>query len=214
MPNVTRRLPIYLLLDCSGSMVGEPIEALKQGLTLLSTELKGVPQAVEQAYLSVITFDSTARQVVPLTELMSFQEPALNASGGTSMGAALNLLDERLRQEVRHSSEGQKGDYLPLVFLMTDGQPTDQQAFNDAAARLRRERRALYCALAAGSSARPDVLKALTDDVLVLSTLTGDSVRSYFKWVSSLAQRVSVRPGQTSQTFHQQSLPAEIRPAP
>ena len=146
MPNVTRRLPIYLLLDCSGSMAGEPIEAVKQGMSLLTTELKAVPQAVEQAYLSVITFDSTARQTVPLTELMCFQEPDVQASGATAMGEALNLLDERMKREIRHSSAGQKGDYKPLVFLMTDGQPTDRQAFDAAVARLREEVNALSIA--------------------------------------------------------------------
>ena len=32
MASYVRRLPVYLLLDCSGSMVGEPIEAVKQGV--------------------------------------------------------------------------------------------------------------------------------------------------------------------------------------
>ena len=67
MNEYVRRLPIYLLIDTSGSMMGEPIEAVKQGIRTLITELKGDPQAVETAYLSVITFDSHARQLVPLT---------------------------------------------------------------------------------------------------------------------------------------------------
>ena len=32
MSDYIRRLPVYLLLDCSGSMSGEPIEAVKQGI--------------------------------------------------------------------------------------------------------------------------------------------------------------------------------------
>ena len=55
MNEYVRRLPIYLLIDTSGSMMGEPIEAVKQGIRTLITELKGDPQAVETAYLSVIT---------------------------------------------------------------------------------------------------------------------------------------------------------------
>ena len=31
-----RRLPVYLLLDCSGSMTGEPIESVRQGIKMLS----------------------------------------------------------------------------------------------------------------------------------------------------------------------------------
>src|SRR4051812_37211576 len=76
-----RRLPVYLVLDCSGSMSGEPIEAVRQGVKALLSDLRGDPQALETAYLSVITFSSGAQQVCPLTELMTFQEPNLDASG-------------------------------------------------------------------------------------------------------------------------------------
>ena len=62
-----RRLPVYLLLDTSGSMYGEPIEAVKNGVQTLLTTLKQDPYALETAYVSVITFDSSARQAVPLT---------------------------------------------------------------------------------------------------------------------------------------------------
>lgn len=51
MSDYIRRLPVYLLLDCSGSMSGEPIEAVKQGIKALLTELKGDPQALETACL-------------------------------------------------------------------------------------------------------------------------------------------------------------------
>ena len=92
MADFSRRLPVYLLLDCSGSMMGEPIEAVRQGVKALLSELRGDPQALETAYLSVITFDSTARQITPLTELMQFKEPELNASGATALGGALKVL--------------------------------------------------------------------------------------------------------------------------
>ena len=125
MADYSRRLPVYLLLDCSGSMMGEPIEAVRQGIKALLSELRGNPQALETAYLSVITFDSSARQVTPLTELMSFTEPQINASGATAMGGALRVLMECADKEVRKGSEEQKGDYRPLVFILTDGCPTD-----------------------------------------------------------------------------------------
>ena len=63
----SRRLPVYLVLDCSGSMFGDPIEAVNQGVKALVAELQSEPYAIETAYLSVITFESTAQQVCPLT---------------------------------------------------------------------------------------------------------------------------------------------------
>ena len=73
MSEFTRRLPVYLLLDVSGSMAGDPIEAVKHGVRALTSELRGDPQALETAYLSVITFNSSARQVSPLTVVMGFR---------------------------------------------------------------------------------------------------------------------------------------------
>lgn len=115
MADFSRRLPVYLLLDCSGSMMGEPIEAVKQGVKALLSELRGDPQALETAYLSVITFDSSARQITPLTELMQFKEPEISAGGATALGGALNVLIDCVNNEVRKSTETQKGDWRPLV---------------------------------------------------------------------------------------------------
>ena len=75
-----RRLPVYLLLDTSGSMHGEPIEAVKNGVQTLLTTLKQDPYALETAYVSVITFDSTAiRPFLLRTSSISICPPFLQA---------------------------------------------------------------------------------------------------------------------------------------
>src|SRR5208337_2466650 len=120
-----RRLPVYLLLDCSESMAGPAIEAVQRGVQTLVGELRNNPLALETAYLSVITFARETKQVVPLTELIQFQPPRLSVRTGTSLGAALRLLLACLNKDVIKTTPTTKGDYKPLVFMLTDGQPTD-----------------------------------------------------------------------------------------
>lgn len=185
MSGFARRLPVYLLLDCSGSMHGEPIEAVKQGVKSLLSELRSDPQALETAYLSVITFDSTARQVSPLTELMQFQEPSIQAGGATALGEALEVLKDSIQREVRKTTDDQKGDWKPLVFILTDGAPTDTQVFDRAVDNIKDMGAANIIACGAGSNVDTSLLKRITPNVILLNSASPGDLAEFFKWVSS-----------------------------
>lgn len=178
-----RKLPVYLLLDTSGSMLGEPIEAVRNGMQTLVSALRQDPHALESAYLSVITFAETATQVVPLTELAQFQIPMLAASGTTSMGAALVLLAERVQAEVAKTTADQKGDWKPIVFMMTDGASTDDMAAGIAAIKAAKIGTLIACA--AGPAADTTELQRITDSVVRLDTTDSNTIRAFFKWVSA-----------------------------
>lgn len=180
---MARRLPVYLLVDTSGSMSGEAIEAVRNGLQMLVSSLRQDPYALETAYLSVITFDSQAKQIIPLTDLPSFQLPEIQASGTTEMGSALRLLADCIEREVAQGSAERKGDWRPVVFLLTDGSPTDDVEVGIAA--LKRVKTANFVACGAGSHADTKVLKRITETVLLLDTADANSIKSFFKWVSS-----------------------------
>lgn len=189
----SRRLPIYLLLDTSGSMAGAPIQAVNQGVNLLYNELMNDPSAIETVYLSVVTFDSQARVATPLTELTQFQPPTLNAGGSTSLGAALRLLNDSLSRDIISNSPNRKGDYKPLVFLMTDGMPTDnweQEA--DAIKNRTKQKVATIIALGCGGGVKQDTLKRITEVVLMMDSVTPDQITQFFKWVSQSVSTASV----------------------
>jgi uncharacterized protein YegL len=152
-------------------------------------DLRGDPQALETAYLSVITFANTAQQVCPLTELMSFQDPNLSAGGGTSMGAGLKLLEDCLENEVHKPTPTQKGDWKPLVFLMTDGQPTD--TWEPQADRLKSRKLGNVIACAAGCGANSTLLKRITEIVVEINNLQPDTLKAFFRWVSSSIKTTS-----------------------
>lgn len=191
MDEFVRRLPVYLLLDCSGSMMGERIEAVKQGIRSLITELKGDPQALETAYISVITFSSMAKQEAGLTELMLFKEPELKASGATMFGRALDVLMDCINTEVRKSTETQKGDWRPLVFVLTDGAPSDVNDFKRAAEQLKTMKIANIIACAAGADADTTYLKMMTENVLMMNSLSAGDLAQFFAWVSGSIKMTS-----------------------
>ncbi|MDE5869277.1 MAG: VWA domain-containing protein, partial [Muribaculaceae bacterium] len=70
-----RRLPVYLLIDTSGSMRGEPIESVKVGLESMLSSLRLDPFALESVNISIITFDRDVKQIIPLTPLDELQIP-------------------------------------------------------------------------------------------------------------------------------------------
>jgi uncharacterized protein YegL len=207
----TRRLPIYLLVDCSESMAGPAIEEVNRGIQQLTTTLLGNPLALETAYLSVITFSRYAKQVMPLTELGSFQPPKLSVRAGTAFGAALTLLLQCLQKEIVKTTPTTRGDYKPLVFLLTDGQPTDK--WERAAAALKaanNPRIANIYAIGCGPDVDLDVLREITDIVLTVNdSMSADAWRKMFVWLSASVSSASTRLGSGDVT-----APIEMPPLP
>lgn len=178
-----RRLPVYLVLDTSGSMHGEAIEAVKNGVQTLLNTLRQDPYALETAYISVITFNTSATQIVPLTDLLNFTSPKLIATGTTALGDALNLTAKCIEKEIVKTTYDTKGDWRPLVFIMTDGMPTDD--WEKGLKQFEKIKKGMVIACAAGQSVDTNVLKKITEVVLQLDTADSNSIKAFFKWVSA-----------------------------
>lgn len=193
-----RRLPVYLVLDCSVSMVGEPIAAVRTGVEQLLRELRKNPHALETVHVSVIGFSSQARQLMPLTELAEAQPPELRLGPGTALSAALTLLRERIDAEVKPTTATRKGDYLPLVFLLTDGIPSDGiEAAVEAVERPGGTRiGTLYC-IGCGEDVDLSALHRLGDAVFQLDEMTEEQIGALFMWLTASVRSASVAVAQT-----------------
>jgi uncharacterized protein YegL len=123
-----RRLPVYILLDCSESMVGEGLAAARRGIAGIFSRLGTNPQALETVHVSIIGFSGKAKVLLPLTALPDAVVPAVRLGNGTALGAALELLAARIRDEVTRRDKVQRGDWRPIVILLADGKPTDDLA--------------------------------------------------------------------------------------
>lgn len=204
-----RRLPVYLLLDTSGSMYGEPIEAVKTGVQTLISSLRSDPYALETAFISIITFNTSAQQIVPLTELAAFQQPNIDASGCTAMGEALSLLAQKVESEVTKTTAEQKGDWRPLVFILTDGEPTDD--LNKGLTAFKSKKFGMVVACAAGMGANTNTLKQITENVVQLDTADSESLKAYFKWVSA---SISTSSKSVEDTGSEATTMSELPPPP
>lgn len=183
-----RHLPVYILIDTSGSMKGEPIESVKVGLADMIATLRQDPYALETVCISIITFDREVRQILPLTELEDLQLPNIVTpdSGPTHMGAALKMLCDKIGMEVRKGTMEQKGDWRPLLFLLTDGKPSDIQDYNQIIPQVKNLNFASIVACAAGPQAKVEPLQKLTDQVFRLDTMDATSFKKFFVWVSDV----------------------------
>lgn len=175
------------MLDTSGSMRGEPIESVKVGLESMVASLRQDPFALESVYISIITFDREVKQVLPLTELENLIIPEILTpeSGPTHLGQALEKLCQLVDKEVKLNTSDRKGDWMPLLFIMTDGKPSDLQLYNQIIPEVKKRNFGSIIACAAGAKADTSSLKILTDNVVSLDTTDSATFRQFFKWVSA-----------------------------
>lgn len=189
-----RRLPIYVLLDCSESMAGQRLQDVEVGLYSMISSLSRNPYAIETAFLSFITFAAKAKVITPLTEVTAVPPPSLSCRPGTSLGAALDLLRESIGREVVQTTKERKGDFKPQVFIITDGYPTDDWRKPLERLRAVRPHLATIYAIGCGDEADFETLSQIADECIHVKTLTTESLSKLFLWLSASVQSQSVSP--------------------
>jgi uncharacterized protein YegL len=128
-------LPVYVLADESFSM-RRHIDQLNQGLADLHDALLSEPMAAAKVRFSILGFADGVKPRLRLADLRRETEiPKLVARGRTEYGRLFADLLRRLPADVRSL----KGDgyrvHRPAVFILTDGQPSDDD-WRDALHRL------------------------------------------------------------------------------
>lgn len=187
-----RRLPIYFLIDVSESMVGEPIMQVENGIRTIIQELRTDPYALETVFVSIIAFAGKARCISPLTELTQFYPPAFPIGSGTSLGNALRCLMHEIDTSVHKTTREAKGDWKPIVFLFTDGTPTDNPEPVIELWNAKYRRQCTLVTISLGDNADTHLLGQMTETVLRLNDTGQDSYKQFFKWISASIQTTSV----------------------
>lgn len=123
--NAEPRCPCLLLLDKSGSMEGAPISELNEGLVGFRQHLTEDRLAAKRVEIAIVGF-GPVEVVSDFVTVDRFEAPRLVASGDTPMGEAIELGLDMLNARKKMYPEGGVPYFRPLVFLMSDGSPTDK----------------------------------------------------------------------------------------
>lgn len=204
-----RRLPIYFLIDVSESMVGEPIQQVEEGLATIIQALKTDPNAIETVWISIIVFAGKPKTIVPLQEIINFYPPKFPIGSGTSLSKGLGHLMFELRKNIVKTTAVQKGDWKPIVFLFTDGVPTDDSKTAISEWKQNWQRTANMVAISFGEETDSHLLSELTENVLHFKNTDASAYKEFFKWVTDSIKTSSVSVENNSSGFELAKLDGE-----
>lgn len=129
-------LPTYLVLDTSGSM--DPYEQLlNDTLMQIYDTIDTSPQVSEFIHLSVISFNTQPHVVMGMEDLDDVQSlPTVSCGGMTNFGLMFELIRNRIEADVRAMASKGLRVLRPVVFILTDGIPSDDPSWQDQLAEL------------------------------------------------------------------------------
>ena len=120
-----KHFAVTFLLDTSGSMGGEPIRSLNEGLNGLVRSLQSDDNA-DIIDIAVITFGGSVDVTMRHTPISRIEAGFnLSASGLTPMGEGLLKAAEITNERRRLCNANGVMSFRPWIFMITDGEPTD-----------------------------------------------------------------------------------------
>jgi uncharacterized protein YegL len=187
--NPEPRVPCVLLLDTSASMHGARIDSLNAGLVTYRDELLQDPLASKRVEVAILAFGGSVRPVTDFVTVGNFDPPQLTPGGGTPMGEAISTGIDLVERRKATYRENGVAYYRPWLFLITDGEPTDE--WQSVAPRVRAgEDAKSFCFFAVGvERANMQVLESIS--VRKPVRLQALKFRELFSWLSNSQQAVS-----------------------
>lgn len=200
--NPTARVPVCLCLDTSGSMDGQPIEELNEGVHLFYEAIKEDETALYSAEISIVTFGGNAECIKDFSSLeIQPEAPKLSAYGMTPMGEAVNMALDLLEKRKEEYKDKGVDYYQPWLVLMTDGEPNgDAEELSKAinrTANLVNQKKLTVFPIGIGKDADMEVLAKFSPKRSPLK-LQGLKFKEFFAWLSKSVSKTSQStPGET-----------------
>ena len=190
-------LPVVLLLDVSGSMSGDKINALNAAVRKMLQEFKSFMSGEQEILTAVITFGGEGAKLhMPYAKAADAESAwkDLEAYGGTPLGAALQMAKDMIEDK----------EFTPSpcktihAILVSDGMPGDNwKGPLDAFINDGRSKKALRMAMAIGDDADEDMLSQFIEGSTDLNgspiqLFHADSSADITKFFKNVTQSVQV----------------------
>jgi uncharacterized protein YegL len=190
-----RTMALFFVIDTSGSMDGSKIGAVNTSIEEVIPAIKEVSNdnADAQIKIAALEFSSGARWITASgpVECDQFRWNYLDAAGVTDFGAACKALNDKL--STKAFMQEATGSFAPAIFLLSDGEPTDE--WQSALQILRKNnwfKAAVKVAIAIGDDANKNVLKEFTGSMeAVLEVHNTAMLKKMIKFVSVTASKVA-----------------------
>ena len=188
-----RTMVLFFMVDTSGSMEGAKIGTLNSAIEDVIPEIRQISSenADAQIKIAVLEFSEGAKWLTPAPmDVADYSWNYLNADGITDFGAACKALNEKLSRDAFMSDV--TGSFAPAIFLLSDGEPTDD--YKKPLADLKENnwfKKAIKAAVAIGDDANRDVLKEFTGNAeSVLTVHSPEALRKMIRFVSVTASQI------------------------
>ena len=188
-----RTMVLFFMVDTSGSMEGSKIGTLNAAIEDVIPEIRSISEenADAQIKVAVLEFSSGAKWLTPAPiEVSDYSWNYLNADGVTDFGAACRELNDKLSRNAFMNDVA--GSFAPAIFLLSDGEPTDD--YKGALDNLKSNnwfKAAIKAAVAIGDDANKDVLKEFTgSSESVLTVHSPEALKKLIRFVSVTASKI------------------------
>lgn len=208
-----RTMVLFFVVDTSGSMSGSKIGTLNTAIEEIVPEIKDISETNADAQIKVATLEfSTGARWIDSAPIAAenFRWNYLDASGVTDLGEACIQLNEKLSRNAFMSEA--KGSFAPAIFLLSDGEPTDNYKYG--LEKLKQNnwyRKAIKVALAIGEDANKTVLADFTgNSEAVITVHTPEALRKWIQFVSVRASEIGSKSSNASSSDSSSGWESEI----
>lgn len=195
--NPEPRCPVLIIADCSGSMAGEPMNAMNRGVEALYQAIIDDEIARNRVEIALLSFGTHAKVERDFAIVESVVRTEMAIAGATNMHLAIqqgcDLLEER-KEKYRVNGVPY---FRPILVLFSDGLPTgtpeETAAANQRLIEMENDGRLIIFKVGVNATAVEAMRNALPNPASSFQPLQLDNLRfnDFFVWLSRSVSAIS-----------------------